>query len=518
MKNMNTILCIALISLLNLSCNNILDNSLYDDMIPFGKEEITYDYPKGDNDIRILSFNVKHCSGNDDIINYDNVSNIIKNLNPDFVCLQELDKNNDRSNKDDQLKILSQKTEMNYYFSKSMDYKGGEYGNGLLFKDSPINTKTLSLPGKEPRSAAIAEFKDLVIISTHLALEEDNRIESISILNQEAKKYNKPTYLAGDFNEDKLDGSFFKELLKDWEIISSEDYTFPTGKPTKRIDFIMKLKNYNVNITKSEVIYNMNNINMANASDHYPVYCDLSKKTVEDKYDKSENDVRIANYFLKNCQGTDGIINYERIANIIKAIKSDVICLQGLDNETERSEGIDQLSRLGELTSMNAYFAPAIEYKGGTFGNGILTIEKPIKNEALKLAGKKETRSAMIAEFDKFVIASISFDTDENYRIQEIDEIKNKLSEYNKPAFLVGYFNEGNLESDFFKKVKEEWNIISGFEPNENSSKNRCLDFIISLKTHEVICNKNYVINDIQNVDLASTHFPIFCDFSNLKQ
>ena len=210
-------ICLLATVFANLSCADDMDNSKFDNMIPYGKQEVSYTYPKGEGSLRVLTFNIRHCAGNDDVINYDRTAAVINGMEPDVVCLQEVDYMTTRSNKVDQLKTLADKTGMNYYFSKSIAYQGGEYGNGLLFKGTPISTKTYLLPGAELRSAAIAEFENYVVISTHLALEENNRVESAKQLTDLAKTYNKVVYMAGDFNEDLMNGTFFTELKKEWE-------------------------------------------------------------------------------------------------------------------------------------------------------------------------------------------------------------------------------------------------------------------------------------------------------------
>ena len=86
--------------------------------------------------------------------------------------------------------------------------------------------------------------------------------------------------------------------------------------------------------------------NVAITSDHYPLYCDFKKPTGLEEYPKAEGDLRIGNYFLTYCKGTDGVIDYDRTGRIIAKMNADIVCLQGLDKETERSEGIDQLNVL----------------------------------------------------------------------------------------------------------------------------------------------------------------------------
>ena len=154
-------ICLLATVFANLSCADDMDNSKFDNMIPYGKQEVSYTYPKGEGNLRVLTFNIRHCAGNDDVINYDRTAAVINGMEPDVVCLQEVDYMTTRSNKVDQLKTLADKTGMNHYFSKSIAYQGGEYGNGLLFKGTPISTKTYPLPGAELRSAAIANLRTM---------------------------------------------------------------------------------------------------------------------------------------------------------------------------------------------------------------------------------------------------------------------------------------------------------------------------------------------------------------------
>lgn len=503
----------------NLSCAGDMDNSQYDYMIPYGKEEVSYTYPKDQNDFRLLTFNIKHCAGNDDVINYDRVVSVMKGMEPDVICLQEVDNMTTRSNKVDQLKTLAQKMNMNYYFSKSIPYQGGEYGNGLLFRGEPISTRTFALPGAEARSASIAEFENYVVISTHLALEENNRIESAKMLTQLAKEYKKVVYMAGDFNEDLMNGAFFTELKKEWNVVSSTENTFPAGQPTKRIDFVVTLKSPATTVTKSNVIYKLDGVNMSMASDHYPLYCDFRKVTALEEYPKAAGDLRIGNYFLTYCKGTDGVIDYDRLGILIKKMNADIICVQGVDKETERSEGIDQLNMLAQKGGMHDYFAKAIDYKGGEFGVGILTKDEPLAVDRYQMPGKSEMRAAMVVEYPKFVVASTNFDTDMAKRIEALQTLQTKLSAYDKPAFLAGYFNEGDLESDFFKAVKENWNLLSADKSTEVAGKKRRLDFIVSLKGHDTNVRQADVMEYLSGVDVTvtSTHYPLFCDFSGLK-
>ena len=84
-------ICLLATVFANLSCADDMDNSKFDNMIPYGKQEVSYTYPKGEGSLRVLTFNIRHCAGNDDVINYDRTAAVINGMEPDVVCLQEVD-------------------------------------------------------------------------------------------------------------------------------------------------------------------------------------------------------------------------------------------------------------------------------------------------------------------------------------------------------------------------------------------------------------------------------------------
>jgi len=216
-----------------ISCENKLnDNSNFDSILKAGTS--SSDYSKGTNSTRLVSYNVRHCEGMDNIINYDRIANIIDSLHPDVVCLQELDSVTTRSNKIDQLKMLGNKTGMRYYFGSARSYQEGKYGIGILSKEDAISVSSYALPGSEEvRTVLVAEFSSYIVMCTHLSLTEVDRVTSVGILTQLAKTYKKNIYLAGDFNEPNRYGSVFKAFFNDWNQVSTILNTFSTSGPSK---------------------------------------------------------------------------------------------------------------------------------------------------------------------------------------------------------------------------------------------------------------------------------------------
>lgn len=63
----------------------------------------------------------------------------------------------------------------------------------------------------------------------------------------------------------------------------------------------------------------------------------------------------------------------EQLAAFIKAQEPDIVALQEVDYYTVRSKGVDMLLELSHLTGMHGMFFPAIDFKGGKYGNAVLS-------------------------------------------------------------------------------------------------------------------------------------------------
>ena len=273
----------------------------------------------------------------------------------------------------------------------------------------------------------------------------------------------------------------------------------------------------------------MDGLNVDAVSDHYPVYCDFPTPppfVVEDDPQEGKGeiplaagDVRIANYYTQYCRGTDGKVDCNRFATAINKINADVLCIQQLDSCSERANNKYQIEELARMTKMHGYYMTTNKLTQGSMGQAILTKDKPLSIARVQLPGKKENRGAIIVEFEKYVVASTHFDTDMGNRIIALNILKDKLGVYHKPAFISGYFNEGNLKSDFFKEVEQNWTIVNKRIPTENRGKKRELDFIVYLNGLKPSLTKTDVIQQLSDVDLLtiSKHYPVYCDFSGLK-
>ena len=83
--------------------------------------------------------------------------------------------------------------------------------------------------------------------------------------------------------------------------------------------------------------------------------------------------LRVLCYNIHYGQGTDGKYDLQRLADVIKGAKPDLVALQEVDVGVKRSGRVHQARRLAELTGMAVRYGPTQHYQGGLYGNAVLT-------------------------------------------------------------------------------------------------------------------------------------------------
>ncbi len=206
--------------------------------------------------LRILSYNVHHCEGVDGKLDVERIAGVIKELQPDFVALQEMDIGCTRSNKVDQPAELARLTGLHVVFAKNIDHQGGEYGNAVLSRWPVASSHNEVLPCLEngeqrgalmvdviiPHGESEASAVPLTFISTHLDHRPSHaeRIISAEVLNKLQKAAaDKKFILAGDLNAGP-DSPVLASFLTHWQNTASTPLpTVPVNKPRTQIDYIL---------------------------------------------------------------------------------------------------------------------------------------------------------------------------------------------------------------------------------------------------------------------------------------
>lgn len=233
--------------------------------------------------LKVMSFNIHHGTDANEKDNLAEMGAFIKSSGADIVGLQEVDSVCKRSGKVDQMKELALITGMHYAFIRHFAYDGGAYGVGILSKypiEGVKDAKLSLLKTTETRKnlallaadIQLPEGKLVTFATAHFTLDAETRLrqakETIDFLKQ--SKY--PSIFTGDLNAEPktseivyLEGYFTDADTKN-------QFTFPIGKATKRIDYIYFQKEH-LRSVKKVTVFNDNVL-----SDHLPLMAELELK------------------------------------------------------------------------------------------------------------------------------------------------------------------------------------------------------------------------------------------------
>lgn len=170
--------------------------------------------------------------------------------------------------------------------------------------------------------------------------------------------------------------------------------------------------------------------------------------------------VKMMSYNIHNGIGLDEVTDYARIGEMIKSHNPDVVAIQEIDSATTRSEGVYVLGEIAKAAGMNDYYAPAIDYRGGKYGIGLLCKEEPISIKRHALPGREEQRAIIIAEFPEYAFACTHLSLTEDDRNASAEIIRSLAKEYDKPFYIAGDFN-AKLESQFIKDITTDFTPLT---------------------------------------------------------
>ena len=228
--------------------------------------------------LRVLSYNVRHCAGNDGSLNLPRTASVISAQNADVVALQEVDSVfSSRSNYKYQVKELAEATGMYGIFCSALT----GYGIGILSKELPLSVRVVALTSDfEPRRMLIAEFQNYVFASLHVGLSAAARRGTGPIIKAEAERWveiGKPFIIAGDFNDDGTDDEMqgargvLTAYLQQNGFTYHSDLTTPTW--SDGIYIIDNIISYDPIGGVEKVRYEV--VNDKVTSDHMPILADL---------------------------------------------------------------------------------------------------------------------------------------------------------------------------------------------------------------------------------------------------
>ena len=232
-------------------------------------------------EFRIITYNIFGAR----LTNGRELARSLKKYNPDFIGLQEVDRNTRRSKFRDVVQEMAQELGYNYYyFQKAMDFDSGEYGIAFISKYDVKNIYIHQLPGnsKEKRQVLAARLKTekfkkkILVVNTHLDNSLDNKNEELDDLFAAIEGFKGDVkFLCGDFNLLPTT-EYYAKIRKDWNDSYFEGIDLENKKnsenrelETARIDYVMAKKGTDYKVKKSFFI-NDDSRDWTKLSDHLP--------------------------------------------------------------------------------------------------------------------------------------------------------------------------------------------------------------------------------------------------------
>jgi len=153
----------------------------------------------------------KGFGGSDRRYRLDRIIDVLRDTEADLICLQEVDQNVDRTNHDDQPRILVERLKASaFVYQLNVPCHKGGYGN-LIVSRWPILSQEhvcLRMGWWKPRGAQLVVVNTpqgpLHLVNWHLGLRERERLwQARELLHHPAftRSEHLPTLVTGDFND-----------------------------------------------------------------------------------------------------------------------------------------------------------------------------------------------------------------------------------------------------------------------------------------------------------------------------
>ncbi len=231
---------------------------------------------------------------------------------------------------------------------------------------------------------------------------------------------------------------------------------------------------------------------------------------------------RVMTYNIHHGEGLDRKVDLERIADLIKQQKADIVAFQEVDKGVERTAKRDLPAEFAKLTGMTCIFSNNYHFQGGEYGNAVLT-RFPITswtNTYYKMLRPGEQRGILQLTLQVQGRELVFFDThidnrgDDSERVIYVDQINGLLPLYaGKPLMVCGDFNDTPASRTYEKvatNFTDAWKAVGegdGFSfPSERPR--RRIDFLWILKGSPIKPVKAWV-----PVSEASDHRPVVAEF-----
>ena len=240
---------------------------------------------KADKSFRIMSYNIGQCTqGSNSSTKL--ISDVTKELHADVVVMNEV-----RSSL-----IFNDAETIAKNLGWEKYYQSAKRGMGNMITYNPNKLKLIGNPAylelkkiepsdtqyNEDRVCLFMEFEDFILLGSHLqkdAFTKHTKLITDKVKAEYAKK-GKPVFFCGDMNTRPY-AVELKDFTSEWRVLSRMDLStfYNPDQPDNLIciDYIFLWKGGpDVNVTKTEVCKSVTCGTITDASDHFPIYVDVT--------------------------------------------------------------------------------------------------------------------------------------------------------------------------------------------------------------------------------------------------
>jgi endonuclease/exonuclease/phosphatase family metal-dependent hydrolase len=153
--------------------------------------------------------------------------------------------------------------------------------------------------------------------------------------------------------------------------------------------------------------------------------------------------MRVATFNVHHCEGRDGAVDVERVAEVIRATGAEVVALQELDLAMERTGFTNQPGELAAATGLTVEFHPLLQRGDGRYGIALAAPERLDSEKiALPRLANEEPRAAVVGRRGEITFVGTHLSRSRRARAAQIEALARLAARLDPPVVVMGDFNQ----------------------------------------------------------------------------